>query len=1062
MEHQGHGTGEKKSIMSKIKEKLSSSHGDHQPAAATHGQQGHTTAGTHGTPVTDGAYGQHGHTGATGTGMHGADTGEKKGVVENINDKLPGDHEDHQQTGGTNGQQGHTVAATHGASATGGTYGQQGNTGMGTHGTPATDSASRQHKHTGSTGTGMHDTDISEKKGVMENINEKLPGGHGDHQQTGGTYGQKGHMTAATHGASATGAPATDGAYGQHGHTRATGTGMHGVDTGEKKGNMENIDDKLPGGHGDHQQTAGTHGHQGHIAATTHGASATDDTYGQQGNTSTGTHAAPATDGAYGQHGHTGATGTGMDGADIGEKKGVMENINDKLSGGHGDHQQTGGTYEQQGHTDAATHGASATSGTYGQQENTGTGTHGAPATDGAYGQHRHTGAIGTGLHGADTGEKKGDMENIDDKLPDGHGDHQQTAGTYGHQGHTAAATHGASPTDDTYGQQGSTSTGTHAAPATDGAYGQHEHTEATGTGMHGADIGEKKGVMENINDKLSGGHGDHEQTGGTYGQQGHTDAATHGASTTSGTYGQHENTGTGTHGAPATDGAYGQHGHTGAIGTGLHGANTGEKKGVKENINDKLPDGRGDHQQTGGTYGQQEHIDAATHGALATGGTNVQQGNTGTGTHGAPATDGAYGQHKHTGATGTRMHDTDTSEKKGVMENINDKLPSGDEDHQHTGGTYGQQGQTGAVMHGQQGHTEMTGWGTHGNTEKKGVMDDIKPKLPGGHDDRQQTGDTYEQQRHTDTATHGTLATGDTYGQQGHTDTGTYGTGEKKGAMGNIKEKLPGGHGDHQQTGGTYGSQEDTEMTGMGMHSTTATDDTDGQQGHTRMTGTVVHDTDERKGVMENFKEKLPDSHDDHQQTARTDGHHAGTGTHDTPATDGTYGQHGHTRVTDTEAYSTGGTGEKKGIMKNTKEKLPGGHNDRQQTGDTFGQQGHTDTATHGTPSTGGTYGQHEHTGVTDKGTQGTGGIDKKKDAMENIKEKLPGGHGDHQQTAGTYGQHGHTGMTGTETHGTTATDGGQQGHNETTGTGTHGTDGTGEKKSFMDKIKEKLPGLN
>ncbi|VAI50508.1 unnamed protein product [Triticum turgidum subsp. durum] len=395
MEHQGHGTGEKKSIMSKIKEKLSSSHGDHQPAAATHGQQGHTTAGTHGTPVTHGAYGQHGHTGATGTGMHGADTGEKKGVVENINDKLPGDHEDHQQTGGTNGQQGHTVAATHGASATDGTYGQQGNTGMGTHGTPATDSASRQHKHTGSTGTGMHDTDISEKKGVMENINDKLPGGHGDHQQTGGTYGHKGHMTAATHGASA-----TDGAYGQHGHTRATGTGMHGVDTGEKKGNMENIDDKLPGGHGDHQQTAGTHGHQGH--------------------TSTGTHAAPATDGAYGQHGHTGATGTGMDGADIGEKKGVMENINDKLSGGHGDHQQTGGTYEQQGHTDAATHGASQTAGTYGQHGHTGmtgTETHGTTATDG--GQQGHNETTGTGTHGTDgTGEKKSFMDKIKEKLP--------------------------------------------------------------------------------------------------------------------------------------------------------------------------------------------------------------------------------------------------------------------------------------------------------------------------------------------------------------------------------------------------------------------------------------------------------------------------------------------------------------------------------------------------------------------------------------------------------------------------------------------------------------------
>ncbi|XP_044414702.1 dehydrin DHN3 [Triticum aestivum] len=85
--------------------------------------------------------------------------------------------------------------------------------------------------------------------------------------------------------------------------------------------------------------------------------------------------------------------------------------------------------------------------------------------------------------------------------------------------------------------------------------------------------------------------------------------------------------------------------------------------------------------------------------------------------------------------------------------------------------------------------------------------------------------------------------------------------------------------------------------------------------------------------------------------------------------------------------------------------------------------------------------------------------GTGEKKGIMENIKEKLPGGH---QQTAGTHGQQGHTGMTGTEMHDTTATGGtfGQQGHTGTTGTGTHGTAGTGEKKSLMDKVKEKLPG--
>nr|CAA55192.1 dehydrin [Triticum turgidum subsp. durum]prf//2211422A dehydrin [Triticum turgidum subsp. durum] len=72
-----------------------------------------------------------------------------------------------------------------------------------------------------------------------------------------------------------------------------------------------------------------------------------------------------------------------------------------------------------------------------------------------------------------------------------------------------------------------------------------------------------------------------------------------------------------------------------------------------------------------------------------------------------------------------------------------------------------------------------------------------------------------------------------------------------------------------------------------------------------------------------------------------------------------------------------------------------------------------------------------------------------KKKGIKDKIKEKLPGGHGDQQQTAGTYGQQGHTGTAGT---GGTY---GQPGH-----TGMAGTDSTGEKKGIMDKIKEKLPG--
>uniref|UniRef100_A0A0E0MF86 Dehydrin n=1 Tax=Oryza punctata TaxID=4537 RepID=A0A0E0MF86_ORYPU len=72
-----------------------------------------------------------------------------------------------------------------------------------------------------------------------------------------------------------------------------------------------------------------------------------------------------------------------------------------------------------------------------------------------------------------------------------------------------------------------------------------------------------------------------------------------------------------------------------------------------------------------------------------------------------------------------------------------------------------------------------------------------------------------------------------------------------------------------------------------------------------------------------------------------------------------------------------------------------------------------------------------------------------RKKGIKEKIKEKLPGGNKDnrHQQmmgnTGGAYGQQGHAGMTGA-------------------GTGVHGAGygNTGEKKGFMDKIKEKLPG--
>ncbi|PVH34077.1 hypothetical protein PAHAL_8G133200 [Panicum hallii] len=69
------------------------------------------------------------------------------------------------------------------------------------------------------------------KKGIKEKIKEKLPGGHKDDQHT----------------------TATGGAYGQQGHTGMTGTGTGGTytteGTGEKKGIMDKIKEKLPGQH---------------------------------------------------------------------------------------------------------------------------------------------------------------------------------------------------------------------------------------------------------------------------------------------------------------------------------------------------------------------------------------------------------------------------------------------------------------------------------------------------------------------------------------------------------------------------------------------------------------------------------------------------------------------------------------------------------------------------------------------------------------------------------------------------------------------------------------------
>jgi hypothetical protein len=126
---------------------------------------------------------------------------------------------------------------------------------------------------------------------------------------------------------------------------------------------------------------------------------------------------------------------------------------------------------------------------------------------------------------------------------------------------------------------------------------------------------------------------------------------------------------------------------------------------------------------------------------------------------------------------------------KKGLKEKIKEKMPGGHKDNhgqQATAtGAYGGTGYagptTGTGTTGGGTYVPTTGGGTH---EKKGVMEKIKEKIPGGHKDYQ----------HTTAGTGGGYGgTTGTYGTA--TTTTTEGTHEKKGFMEKIKEKLPGQH---------------------------------------------------------------------------------------------------------------------------------------------------------------------------------------------------------------------------------------------------------------------------
>ncbi|KAF7038997.1 hypothetical protein CFC21_049084 [Triticum aestivum] len=206
-----------------------------------------------------------------------------------------------------------------------------------------------------------------------------------------------------------------------------------------------------------------------------------------------------------------------------------------------------------------------------------------------------------------------------------------------------------------------------------------------------------KKGIKEKIKDKLPGARKQ------TYGQPAAPAGMTGTGATGGPYYVQPAPAGTGAHGTTATTGTYGQPAPAGMTGTGAHGTTaTGEKKGMKDKIMEKLPGGHKNEQHTmptAGAYGQPGMTGTGVHGNTAPGGGYGGQpghaGMIGTGTHGSGTTGGPYDHQGHPGVTGTGAHGTTA-----------------------TGGAYNQQG-----------HAGVTGTG-----EKKGIMGKIKEKLPGQH----------------------------------------------------------------------------------------------------------------------------------------------------------------------------------------------------------------------------------------------------------------------------------------------------------------------------------------
>nr|CAB3491333.1 unnamed protein product [Digitaria exilis] len=309
---------------------------------------------------------------------------------------------------------------------------------------------------------------------------------------------------------------------------------------------------------------------------------------------------------------------------------------------------------------------------------------------------------------------------------------------------------------------------------------------------------------VDEYGNPIPGGHGIQGQAGGA----------------DTGSYGQHQAgygpTGTGTHDV----GGYGGSGQPayGATGTGIHDAGgpggygatgTGPHHGGMHGGLAGIHDG-GRHTGTHGVTGTGGHgtgYGGATgvtgvHDSGVLGGGGHTGGATGLGTHGTGhgatgvtgvafphaaerKTDGILRRSGSSSSSSSSSSEDDGMggrRKKGLKQKIKEKMPGGHKDNQAqataTGPYGGATGTTGGTY-----APTATGAAAH---EKKGVVEKIKEKLPGGHKD------SYEQQHTTATGGYapGRTGTTDTYGT-----TTAAGTHEKKGFMEKIKEKLPGQH---------------------------------------------------------------------------------------------------------------------------------------------------------------------------------------------------------------------------------------------------------------------------